>query len=332
MQNAMERQRESSYQERVGSQNADGAWNSYESLTDSKRVQTDEQLKVLAKSLLAFNFPTPQSSRPIGNVQNAAAARHSEPRSQLPWQKKTEPEPEDSRPRFTLPSFGSKDATKVEESQTAADLFQSAKARFSLPFGGDPEEEAPPVEPKSGFEQFVSNVGERLGVSGAVSHGDSKSEPNEPTEPFDPTPTKLQPFFDEGSEPEEESVPSEVNSDDTSDSDVEAITATAGTLVGAGVAGAAVGGVLADMAVGVTGAATSGELLVDAAAAGAVALGGAAVFAATRPDVAGDAARKVGSKVNDIADSYTELARVKAELAWLEQQEKVLNFLDPEDN
>jgi ribonuclease HI len=94
------------------------------------------------------------------------------------------------------------------------------------------------------------------------------------------------------------------------------------------VAGAAVGGVLADIAVGAAGMGLTGELLTDAAAVGAVAVGGAAVYAATRPDEAGEAARFVGGAVANTTTAYAELAAVSAELALLEQQQKAQAAID----
>jgi len=94
------------------------------------------------------------------------------------------------------------------------------------------------------------------------------------------------------------------------------------------VAGAAIGGVLADAAVTASGVGLSGELLTDAAAVGAVALGGLGVYAATRPDEAGAAARFVGGSVANTTSAYAELAAVNAELALLEQQQKVLESVD----
>jgi len=100
------------------------------------------------------------------------------------------------------------------------------------------------------------------------------------------------------------------------------------TLVGAGVAGAAVGGVLTDVVLGAAGVSLTGELLTDAAAVGAVGLGGAAVYAATRPDEAGEAARFVGGAVANTTSAYAELASVSAELAVLEQQQKAQAIID----
>ena len=72
----------------------------------------------------------------------------------------------------------------------------------------------------------------------------------------------------------------------------------------------------------------TGELLTDAAAVGAVALGGATVYAATRPDEAGEAARFVGGAVANTTSAYVELASVSAELALLEQQQKAQALVD----
>ena len=71
----------------------------------------------------------------------------------------------------------------------------------------------------------------------------------------------------------------------------EGVSGVDGTLVGAGVAGAAVGGVLTDVVLGAAGVSLTGELLTDAAVVGAVGLGGAAAYAATRPDEAGEVTR-----------------------------------------
>ena len=106
------------------------------------------------------------------------------------------------------------------------------------------------------------------------------------------------------------------------------VSTEAGTFAGAGVAAAAVGGVLADAAVTASGVGLSGELLTDAALVGAVALGGLGVYAASRPDEAGQAARFVGGAVANTTTAYAELAAVNAELALLEQQQKVLSAVD----
>ena len=84
------------------------------------------------------------------------------------------------------------------------------------------------------------------------------------------------------------------------------------SLLGAGVAGAAVGSVLADAAVGAAGIGLTGGLLTDAAVAGAGVLGGATAYAATRPDEAGEAARFVGGAVANTTGAYAELAAVRA--------------------
>ena len=87
-------------------------------------------------------------------------------------------------------------------------------------------------------------------------------------------------------------------------------------------------GVLADVLTAGAGTALTGELLTDAAAIGAVALGGAAAYAATRPDEAGEAARFVGGAVANTTTAYAELAAVNAELALLEQQQAVQAKID----
>jgi len=101
-----------------------------------------------------------------------------------------------------------------------------------------------------------------------------------------------------------------------------------GALIGAGVAGAAVGGVFTDVLLGAAGVSMTGELLTDAAVVGAVGLGGAAAYAATRPDEAGEAARFVGGAVANTTSAYVELASVSAELAVLEQQQKAQALVD----
>jgi hypothetical protein len=85
---------------------------------------------------------------------------------------------------------------------------------------------------------------------------------------------------------------------------------------------------LADVAVTAAGVGLTGELLTDAAALGAVAVGGAAVYAATRPDEAGEAARFVGGSVANVTQAYSELAALQAELALLEQQKKAQAAVD----
>ena len=84
-----------------------------------------------------------------------------------------------------------------------------------------------------------------------------------------------------------------------------------GTLIGAGVAGAAVGGVFTDVLLGAAGVSMTGELLTDAAVVGAVGLGGAAAYAATRPDEAGEVKR---AALNTIRHTWTRdrLAAVSA--------------------
>mmetsp|Transcript_127072 Transcript_127072/g.220179 ORF Transcript_127072/g.220179 Transcript_127072/m.220179 type:complete len:339 (+) Transcript_127072:79-1095(+) len=314
MQNRREQQSSSSYQDVVGSQRSDDSWNDYQSLIDFKRAQSDQQLDVLAKALLAFSFPTPQASKPIPRGQKAASARRTEPRSSLFSLKKKE-KPARSEPRFTMPSFRSKPEPKATQRRFRFSIGAKSEPKAPL----EKAKAAPLEKAKTRLSRIVGNVGQRIK---AVRHGNSKSELPPPSN------KPLKAFFEQGISSEAEDSPS--HSDATSDSDGATVVATAGTLVGAGVAGAAVGGVLADMAVGVTSAGVSGEVLADAAAVGAVALGGAAVYAASRPDEAGEAARLVGNTVAQHAGTYAELASVKAELAMLEQQEKLLNLLDPD--
>ena len=70
--------------------------------------------------------------------------------------------------------------------------------------------------------------------------------------------------------------------------------------IGAGAAGAIGGAILADVAVTTAGIGLTGELLTDAAAVGAVLLGAGTVYATTRPDEAGEAARFVGGAVSNV--------------------------------
>ena len=55
---------------------------------------------------------------------------------------------------------------------------------------------------------------------------------------------------------------------------------------------------------------------------------GAAAYAATRPDEAGQAARFVGGAVANTTSAYAELAAVSAELAVLEQQQRAQAAID----
>ena len=98
--------------------------------------------------------------------------------------------------------------------------------------------------------------------------------------------------------------------------------------IGAGITGAVAGGILADSLLTVANVGLTGELLTDAGVIGAVLLGGGAVYAAGRPDEAGEAARFVGGSVANVTGAYAELAAVNAELAVLEQQQKAQEALD----
>merc|ERR1740129_298930 len=99
---------------------------------------------------------------------------------------------------------------------------------------------------------------------------------------------------------------------------------SAGTLVGAGVSGAVLGGILTDVAgVGIT-----GELVTDAAAVAAVLTGVGAAYAATRPDEAGEAARFVGGAVANTTAAYAELAAINAEIAVLKKQQEAQAAID----
>ena len=82
--------------------------------------------------------------------------------------------------------------------------------------------------------------------------------------------------------------------------------------IGAGITGAVAGGILADSLVTAANVGLTGELLTDAGVVGAVLLGGGAVYAAQRPDEAGEAARFVGGSVANVTGAYAELAAVKA--------------------
>lgn len=129
---------------------------------------------------------------------------------------------------------------------------------------------------------------------------------------------------------DQETVPETPDFDDDEPIDFGAPTSASSgnSLFGAGLAGAAIGGVLADVAVTSAGVGLSGELLTDAALAGAIFIGGLGAYAATRPDEAGEAARFVGGAVSDTTSAYAELAALNAELALLEQQQKALKALD----
>jgi hypothetical protein len=120
---------------------------------------------------------------------------------------------------------------------------------------------------------------------------------------------------------DQETVPETPDFDDDEPLDFGAPTSASpgNSLFGAGLAGAAIGGVLADVAVTSAGVGLSGELLTDAALAGAIFIGGLGAYAATRPDEAGEAARFVGGAVSDTTSAYAELAALNAELALLEQ-------------
>ena len=72
----------------------------------------------------------------------------------------------------------------------------------------------------------------------------------------------------------------------------------------------------------------TGELITDAALIGAAVLGGGAIYAANRPDEAGEAARFVGGSVANITAAQWELAQVNAELALLEKQREARAAID----
>jgi len=101
-----------------------------------------------------------------------------------------------------------------------------------------------------------------------------------------------------------------------------------GELLGAGAAGAVAGGILADILVTSAGIGFTGEVLTDAAAIGAVVLGGGAVYAASRPDEAGEAARFVGGSVANVTTAYAEVAALNAELAILERKRQAMAKVD----
>jgi len=95
-----------------------------------------------------------------------------------------------------------------------------------------------------------------------------------------------------------------------------------------GVTGAVAGSVLADALVSAAGVGLTGEVLSDAAAVGAVLLGGGAIYAAAQPGEAGEAARFVGGSVANVTSSYAELAKLEAEIALAEQQQKAQAAID----
>jgi hypothetical protein len=217
-----------------------------------------------------------------------------------------EPEPEKKQSGFAFPSFGAPAEPSLVEEEPEA----KKSPGFAFPSFGAPAEEPVEVEEKKeafSFPSFPSFGGDEA---------PAPPEPEKPrgtpeiVAPAPPPPAFQSPAPAPPPEPEPEQLPDDA--------------ANTGVLVGAGIAGATIGGFLTD-AVGV---ATTGELVTDAAVVGAVALGGATVYAATRPDDVGEAARFVGRSVSDTATAYGELAAVNAELAVLEQRQKAQAAID----
>ena len=98
--------------------------------------------------------------------------------------------------------------------------------------------------------------------------------------------------------------------------------------IGAGLTGALGGAVIGDAALTAANVGLTGELITDAALIGAAVLGGGAIYAANRPDEAGEAARFVGGSVANITAAQWELAQVNAELALLEKQREARAAID----
>ena len=98
--------------------------------------------------------------------------------------------------------------------------------------------------------------------------------------------------------------------------------------IGAGLTGALGGAVIGDAALTAANVGLTGELITDAALIGAAVLGGGAIYAANRPDEAGEAARFVGGSVANVTSAYVELAQVNAELALLEKQREARAAID----
>eukprot|EP00306_Pavlova_sp_CCMP459_P009272 CAMPEP_0185192978 /NCGR_PEP_ID=MMETSP1140-20130426/20236_1 /TAXON_ID=298111 /ORGANISM="Pavlova sp., Strain CCMP459" /LENGTH=221 /DNA_ID=CAMNT_0027759743 /DNA_START=8 /DNA_END=673 /DNA_ORIENTATION=- len=84
-------------------------------------------------------------------------------------------------------------------------------------------------------------------------------------------------------------------------------------LAGVGAAGLLAGGILGDVVATTAGVSLSGEVLTDAAALGGALLGGFGIYAATRPDEAGELARTVGGGVANVSSAYVDLAKAEVE-------------------
>ena len=241
---------------------------------------------------------------------------------------------------LSFPNFGAKlSPTPSPTPPKPQPGFKNPFATLNTKSAPAPSPPAPPPRlPKPAFQNpFASLVAQA--PAAPVSSKALKDQNGKPT-PVDSSPSAPKSLFGDLKLPpipslseDQETVAPAVFDDPPVDFDESTDVAPAasgvdGSLLGAGVAGAAVGGVLADVAVTAAGVGITGELLTDAAAVGAVALGGAAAYAATRPDEAGAAARFVGGSVANTTSAYAELAAVSAELALLEQQQKAISKVD----
>ena len=200
------------------------------------------------------------------------------------------PPPAPPTPSFSVPTFGVPSfGTKEPEPEPEPEPTPSfTMPSFSLPSFGAEEPEIEP-EPEP----------EPTGLFGGF-FDDLLEDDEEEEEP----------------EPEPPAAPPSILDPETS------------AKIGAGLTGALGGAVIGDAALTAANVGLTGELITDAALIGAAVLGGGAIYAANRPDEAGEAARFVGGSVANITAAQWELAQVNAELALLEKQREARAAID----
>lgn len=271
-----------------------------------------------------------------GRTKSARSRGRSEtPRSRGKSASQSESPPASKAAAFSFPSFGSKAEPEPEPVEETTPMFgffspkaapepapspapppEKAQSPFNL-FNSKPAPAPPPPPPAPPPPEKIASPFSFFG------RGSSDDETPAPTN------SAPEPVLDSGVVPYEEYE--EESFEDVPPPRSEAAaqdTVPSGTILGAGVAGLAVGGVLSDAVVGVVGG-LSGEALVDAAAVGGIAIGSAAAYAAaTRPEEAGEAARFIGGAVANTTSAYAELAKINAELVLLEQQQQVQTAVD----